>query len=510
MMRTVTALCLFLLVCPPVASARGLRFYGDMLLSRGVEKFVTETGVEPLRKSLEPFLLRDAVQVVNLEGVAGTPDRCADGHVPCFAITAKRLDLLSGFDVVSLENNHAADLGPTGLAETMRELKRRNVIPLGGKGFSTLVATDDGNFGIVAVTDVVNAPGDRRSATMADGTEVLNEIRRLKERATVVAVYVHWGRELLPVATERMQELARNYVAAGADVVVGTHPHVTGSATCVAGKPVIWSLGNFIFDQKYEATKKGAVLDCTISDDGKLGCVLSGHETALSSFLPRPSSGDPYRAENALLAACTPAVDRTWSGRFTKDKGEKRLVLKREGTAPARSFLELYDLATGKREAKTPPMPIRKVQTVDLNGDSIREIMLLQSIYSPFDRETAKRVYLYSLDGGFHAIWRGSALSRPLLVATFMPGSKGKPVLAALHTADSFLARDPNCEERFVMTYRWNGFGFSGIRESRGERRSDSLVYARGKLRLLQKGRITGEIPQKTGDSGTSLDKSQF
>ena len=126
-------------------------------------------------------------------------------------------------------------------------------------------------------------------------------------------------------------------------------------------------------------------------------------------------------------------------------------------------------------------------------------------------REVVDRLALsYTLLVAAIAIVVALVLRRPLLDATFMPGSKGKPVLAALHTADSFLARDPNCEERFVMTYRWNGFGFSGIRESRGERRSDSLVYARGKLRLLQKGRITGEIPQKTGDSGTSLDKSQF
>jgi hypothetical protein len=494
-MRTVLLLGLLLLFCTNPASAQGFRFYGDFLLSRGVEKFAAENGATPVRKALAPFLARDAVHVVNLEGAAGDAGHCAEGHHPCFATKPDLLDLLSGLDVVSLENNHALDLGPAGLRKTIRALKRRNIVPLGGKDFSTLIPTDDGNLGIVAVTDVVNAPGDQNSVTLTGAPEVLKEIRRLKKRTTAIAVYLHWGRELLPMATERMRELARKYVAAGADVVVGTHPHVTGSVACVEGKPVVWSLGNFLFDQKYETTKKGAVLACAIGVDDKLRCALVAHETSLNSYLPRISSGDPFRAENGVLAVCTPAVNRKWTGKFSRDKREKSLVLKREGRASSLSFLELYDLLSGKREAKSTPMPIRKVETVDLNGDGIREIMLIQEIYSSFDRETAKRVYLYSLDGGFHALWRGSALSRPLLDAAFVPGNKGKPLLVALHSADSFLARNPKCEDRLVMTYRWNGFGFTGIRELQGERDSDSVKYAKGRVRLLRKWSIVSEIP---------------
>jgi len=497
-MRAAILLCLLLLFPPHLASAQGFRFYGDFLLSRGVEKFAAGNGAATIRKTLGPFLVRDAVHVVNLEGASGEISRCAERHNPCFATKPDLLDLLSGYDVVSLENNHALDLGPSGLRKTIRELKKRKVVPLGGKDFSNIIATDDGNLGIVAVTDVANAPGDRRYVTLADAPDVLKEIRLLKERTTAVAVYVHWGHELLPVATKRMRELARKYVEAGADVVVGTHPHVPGSVACVEGKPVVWSLGNFLFDQKYESTKKGAVLDCDIGDDNKLRCTLVGHQTPFNSYLPVISPGDSFKAENKALAACTPAVDRRWTGKFTKDKRERVLVLKKEGSANSLSFLELHSLLSGKRETKAPPMPIRKVQTVDLNGDGIREIMLIQQIYSSFDRETAKRIYLYSLDGGFHALWRGSALSRPLLDAAFVPGSNGKPLLVALLSADSFLARNPNCAERLIMTYRWNGFGFTGIREFNAEKLSDSLTFTRGKLQVLKHGTVVSEIPLRS------------
>jgi len=142
---------------------------------------------------------------------------------------------------------------------------------------------------------------------------------------------------------------------------------------------------------------------------------------------------------------------------------------------------------------KTPPMPIMRLQPADLNGDGIREIMLIQNIYSSLDKETAKRIYLYSFDGGFHALWRGSALSRPLIDAMFVPGKK-KPLLVALHSADSFLARNRQHDDRIIMSYRWNGFGFKGVKELKGETQCDRISYSKGKLRTLQQGTVTREI----------------
>jgi poly-gamma-glutamate synthesis protein (capsule biosynthesis protein) len=366
---------------------------------------------------------------------------------------------------------------------------------LGGPSFSTVITTDDGNFGIVAVTDVVNAPGDRSYLTMADSPVVLKEIRQLKEQSTAVAVYIHWGRELLPVPTDRMVKLARTFIKAGADIIVGTHPHVPGSVACVDGKPVVWSLGNFLFDQKYDATKKGAVLDCTIGNDDTLSCTLTAHETARYSYLPQISGNNFHVKENKELATCRPVVRRTWTGVFTKDKREKKLLLTRDRQKNGLSFFTLFDLATGRPEARTPPMPIMKVQPFDLNGDGILEVMLIQNIYSPFDRETAKRLYLYSFADNFHALWRGSALARPLLDAIFVRRKNGKPFLAALHSADSYLLRKPDSMERLVMFYRWNGFGFSGVKEHRIENGSDGLVSDKVKLRVVTRGIVTSEIP---------------
>lgn len=494
-MRLALALMTLFLLVPVSSPARGLRFYGDLLLGRGVSRFVAERGAAPVRAALTPFLAREAIHIVNLEGATGDPGSCVAGHTPCFSSGPGMLDLLSGFDVVSLENNHALDLGVAGLRRTRRELGKQGITALGGKAFATIVTTDRGDFGIIAVTDVINAPADRHKVMSADAPEVVAEIRRLKERTTAVAVYVHWGVEYFPVETKRMRELARRYVAAGADLVVGSHPHEVGTAACVEGRPVVWSLGNFLFDQKYETTKRGALLECDVNREGRFVCAMRGHETPLGSYLPHEAPHDRFREENRLLAGCAPVVTSVWSGRFTRDKREKRLALKREAPGSPPSFLELYDIRAGKREQKSPPMPIRKAQPVDLNGDGVMEVMLLQEITSSFDRETAQRVYLYGLDGAFHALWRGSALSRPLLDAAFVTPEKGPPLLVALHSGDSFLARDRSTRKRIVMAYRWNGFGFSGIRELKASDDCDGIVRGKNSVRLLRRGIVVDRIP---------------
>jgi len=94
-------------------------------------------------------------------------------------------------------------------------MKSMNIIALGGKSNSTVVVSDNGNIGIIAATDVLNNKTDRDKTYLADSPEISNEIQSLKQICTAVVVYVHWGRELLPIATERMKRLATGYINAG-------------------------------------------------------------------------------------------------------------------------------------------------------------------------------------------------------------------------------------------------------------------------------------------------------
>ena len=476
---------LLILLMPGAVYAADLDFYGDIVLSRGIEKFAEEKGTQTVVDHIRPFLLDDAIHIGNLEGAAGgNKFSCAGNHYPCFPIREKYLPIIDGFDVINLENNHSLDLGFAGFNNTISELKKRNIIPLGGNSYSTIIETEKGNIAIVGVTDVINNKNDRQYLAMADSPRIFREIERLRKICTVVAVYIHWGRELDNLPTDRMKALAAKYINAGADLIVGTHPHVVGKVVCINGRPVVYSLGNFLFDQKYDDTKKGAVLKCAIDDGDNMKCRLTGIQTPRNSYLPYSIKEDVYKNENEILSSCRVDVQKTWTGFFSSDKKKKRLLLKKDGKNSASSYLELYDLTTGKKELKTPSMPIVKLQPVDVNTDGILEIMLIQNVYSPLDEETAKRVYIYSMDKKFHALWRGSALSRPLLDALFVKNKNQQPVLVGLHTTDSFLIRKPEKPGRIVMSYHWNGFGFSGVKELMYNINSSYISYSKQNINL--------------------------
>ena len=228
-------LILFFLLILGVADAAEINFYGDVLLSRGIQELSTAEGKRSLIDHINQFTSMDAIHIANLEGAVGNKSFCAANHNPCFPIKKENMDILQSFDVISLENNHSLDIGLNGLNNTIKELKKHQIRYLGGDNYSTVLETENGNIGIIGLTDVVNSQSDKKNLILADAPQVLAEIKRLKKICTLVTAYVHWGIELDNLSTQRMRELAQKIIKAGADVIVGTHPHVVGKVECVQG-----------------------------------------------------------------------------------------------------------------------------------------------------------------------------------------------------------------------------------------------------------------------------------
>jgi hypothetical protein len=89
-------------------------------------------------------------------------------------------------------------------------------------------------------------------------------------------------------------------------------------------------------------------------------------------------------------------------------------------------------------------------------------IVTIEKHYSTIDGEMALRPYVYNISkSGLQALWRGSALSRPLIDAVLSPDKK---FLIALHRGDSFINHDPQNDDTRIELYKWNGFGFSGYK----------------------------------------------
>ena len=203
----------------------------------------------------------------------GTP---VPGKDWTFRATPGRVEQLVnlGVDLVGLANNHAFDWGEDALLDTMATLDEAGIDRVGAgenlaEAMEAVYYTLGGRtFAIVAATaPAVEKPGASeggmtRAATETepgvlatyDPADCLEAIRTAKASSDYVFVYVHWGTEMTTVLDPEQKELARAYIDAGADAVIGNHPHILQGFEYYQGKPVLYSMGNFWFNSKKRET----------------------------------------------------------------------------------------------------------------------------------------------------------------------------------------------------------------------------------------------------------------
>ena len=161
--------------------------------------------------------------------------------------------------LVSLANNHILNFGPVGLTQT-----KENLNQLGIKYFGDLNES----------SGMVQNINGKRIATVAynqfeSGSlgKTLATINNLINETDAVIVYAHWGTEYDLQQNDRQRSLAHSFCDAGADLIIGSHPHVVQPIEIYDGKPIFYSLGNFIFDQYFsEDVKERLAVGISITD----------------------------------------------------------------------------------------------------------------------------------------------------------------------------------------------------------------------------------------------------
>ncbi len=430
-----------------------LMFTGDILLSRNVEVELAAEKSSPWR-DLQPLFLAADFMGGNLEGAVGPPASCEPGKSPCFAVAESRLDYLAsaGFKALSIENNHAGDLGEPGRGRTSFALEQRNIVPLNLRDSPQFLRIKGITVGFVTLNMVDSGSTNHPLPSI----ELAQKLRLAHQLSNLVVVSIHWGTELMDWPSPAQRQQAEWLVAHGADLVLGHHPHVVQAPECVAGKPVFFSLGNHLFDQKYPETKTGMIADCRI-DRGKLVCGALNTHSRAASFRPELAGSDQRTAQ--ALASCTPELraDLKVTGQLIRPEPWKPRRAQ-HGTA-------LSGWKRGRQLWATPVRELLSIESEHLAGANGPEFLItLERHFSPIDKENAVRPYVYEVAAhGLIARWRGSALAWPLLDAMVLPGSN---LLCALHRGDSFVAPDPTSSATRTALYRWNGFGFAGVEDS--------------------------------------------
>jgi poly-gamma-glutamate synthesis protein (capsule biosynthesis protein) len=272
--------------------------------------------------SIAPVLRRADLAAVNLEtAVTNGGTQVSKQFVfraPPSAFAALRD---GGVDVASMANNHGMDFGESGLRDSLAAAKRYR-FPVIGIGLNAKQAyrpfrrTINGQrIAVIGATQVLDdelisawtaAPHKPGLASAKDVPRLVQEVRAARRTSDTVVVFLHWGVELAQCPSEDQRTLARQLVAAGADVVVGGHAHRVQGAGRFEQALVDYGLGNFVWYGASELSTETGVLLVTV--DGRRVVGYRWEPAHIVDGTPRPVAGAERRAEISSwkrLRSCT-------------------------------------------------------------------------------------------------------------------------------------------------------------------------------------------------------------
>ena len=285
MMRGMFTVLLALLCSAVQAQSKAdtvsLIFAGDVMLDDGPGQTIAAGG-DPLA----PFskLLAGAdYRIGNLEcSIAGpTSGKAMDNKIYSFRATPDSTRVLKGrFDAMGVANNHSGDYGPDAFLETLQHVNAAGIRTFGGGRNATeahaphWIERNGLRIALLGYNEFkprsFEAGATHPGIAWSEDTQVVADIRAARKAgADLVIPFMHWGWEREPNPDARQRTLARKMIDAGADVVVGGHPHVTQGSEYYKGKLIVYSLGNFVFDGfELAEAKVGWVLKLTLNKKG--------------------------------------------------------------------------------------------------------------------------------------------------------------------------------------------------------------------------------------------------
>jgi hypothetical protein len=249
---------------------------GDIMLSRSVGARILATNDRFPFNDTADWLSGFDLTVGNLECVVSTL-----GHPQpkqyTFEAPPRGFERVAaaGYDIVSLANNHSGDYGPAAFADMLAHLPAHGLTPLGGgmtltqahtPVIRTVRSTTIGLLAYCAIEPITfAATATTPGHAWLDAARMADDIRALRPKVDFLLVFTHWGIEYHTTESSDQEAMARVAIDAGADFVVGAHPHVIQPSSSYRGKPIVYSLGNFVFDEMYgEEERRGSALTLTL------------------------------------------------------------------------------------------------------------------------------------------------------------------------------------------------------------------------------------------------------
>lgn len=258
-----------------------LLFGGDVYLSDTFLNAYDENGVTGILNEEVLSLMTDSdITMVNQEFAFSDRGTAMEDKQFTFRVPPSRTGIFQelGIDIVSLANNHALDFGTVALEDSFEALDKAGILYAGaGKDISRAkqmqtITVNGKVIGFLAASRVIpvvewNAGSSSTGMLTTYSPELLcRTIEENREKCDYLVVFVHWGVERNTYPEEYQFTMGKQYIDAGADAVIGCHPHVMQGIEYYKGKPIVHSLGNYIFNLR---SASEALLQLVIDEEGE-------------------------------------------------------------------------------------------------------------------------------------------------------------------------------------------------------------------------------------------------
>lgn len=481
---------------------------GDIMLSRAVEQSLVQKNDFKLPfEPLADYLSSADITFGNLETAVLAGRVILTGEF-LFRTDPKAVAglTLAGFDVLSLANNHAPNFGQSGLKNTFAELEKAG-IKYAGAGLDeasaakpVIIEKQGMKFGFLAYTYNKNMPAEYFASANRPGTNPLDSAKmktaviNLRPQVDWLIVSIHDGTEYQFTPDESQTTFARAAIDAGADLIIGSHPHVVQTAEKYKNGYIFYSLGNFVFDQVWsEETQQGLLAKIIFTKD-KIKTIEAGPIKINASFQPEIALGNVAQTIiSRLQYPFTNQIKFSWDKKsFIESPGWQINLLKPQNYNSIYQVADLdgdsrpeeavvvdragYLIKDGQAVWKTDEgWQVDNVLIGDFNNDGISEVGLSlwkEGSYGasmPFwvkenDKQIANHLFLYQFENNtLKNIWGSSALDQPIKeMALGDFDQDGKNELAVIETGA--IHESP---VRGLGLWRFSGFNFFNIFKSR-------------------------------------------
>ena len=294
---------------------------GDVMFARNMAGVLsTDTspfaGVANVTSNVDLLIINFENAATNSENAVkgDVPLKCSPDYVP--------LAKANNNTIAATANNHVCDYGIDGMRDTIKYLNDAGIITLGagenesdahkavttdvnGRNITVLNYMDSNNFAEYSYDVLPYANGSSPGYSAYDSADAKKQISDARGNGSdFIIVYMHYGNEYSMSPNEDQEKISHELIDYGADVVIGAHPHVPQGIEMYNGKPICYSLGNFMFDLGTESTLRDYMVQIDLVNDTG---VLTVYPVNLIGYLPYLMSPEDGKA---LLNELSPKCDQ--------------------------------------------------------------------------------------------------------------------------------------------------------------------------------------------------------